>query len=98
MQYRLQKACNNTVGKFLTDEKNELVACDFGTHKIEIEKDNMVTLSTHDSPSCWARFWATDIGNMFEEDIPITGQGIYIKSDKVRAAIGLTGWDVVELG
>ena len=91
LQYRLEKACKNTIGKFVMDEKHGLAACDFGSHKVE--KNNLVTL---DAQGAWARLWATDVGNIFKEGIPKSGQGIYIKSDKVDAEIGPTGWHVTE--
>ena len=93
LQYRLEKACKNTIGRFFVDEKHELAGCDFGTHKIEIEKNNLVTLKTQ---GAWARLWATDIHNIFKEGIPKSGQGIHIKADSVDAEIGPTGWHVIE--
>ena len=48
---------------------------DFGTHRIELEKNNLVTLTADEA---WARLWARDIHNTFVESTPKSGQSIYI--------------------
>jgi len=92
LQYRLEKACKKTTGKFFIDEKHELVVCDFGSHKIELEKNDLAMVS---SPFAWARFYARDTGNIFVEGIPKSGQGIWVKANKMHVNIGPTGWNIV---
>ena len=95
LQYRLEKACNKTSGKFHIDKELELAVCDFGTHKIELEKNNLAILN---APKSSAKFWATDIGNTFTDNIPKYDQGIWVRAYTVSVEIDSHSWHIVEKG
>jgi len=95
LQFRLEKACNETLGRFRYHEDDKIAVCSFlnGTHSIEVDDKDNVELN---APLSWARFEAVDIGSIFEKSIPKSGQGIWIKSPKNYAEIGLSGWHITE--
>ena len=94
LQYRLEIACKNTIGKFEVDETNKVARCSFNNTFVEVDTKDEVILN---SPTSWARFEAEDIGNIFVESVPKKGQGIWIKSKKIYAEIGGKGrWHISE--
>jgi len=92
LQYRLEKACNETTGRFRFDEQNDVAVCDFGTHKAEVDKDNVVELWSSGS---LARFFASDIKNGYS-NCKREDQTVLFVSDSIFAEIDSNHWHIFE--
>ena len=98
LQYRLEKACNKTVGRFNYDEKEGkgLAVCSFtdlSGRKINLEIDDK-DIADFNAVGCWTRFEAINVQNLFKETVPRSGQAIQIKGREMIGDIGPVVWSV----
>ena len=93
-QFRLEKACKETEGKYSFNEPLRLAVCQFNSFKVEIDNQDEVLF---DSPVAWVRLSNLEnLDNMFVKGIARSGQGIWFKTPKNYAEIGPSGWHVTE--
>ena len=90
LQFRLEKACNATTGKFYVED--DVAVCDFGTHRVEVDKDDVVEFWASNS---LARFFAADVRNGYSNSKK-EDQTVLFSSDDIFAEIDSKHWHIFE--